>query len=195
MEMSVGLLACLSCLAQAAASAGNGVHLPSFVFPEDGDAYFGKNVNALKSSLDQAVGQGCLDSWPLTHPTEIAIVFRHDSLVPETSDFYIQYQMEQVAADQVKGLGFSGFSDDRQYKKKLGSALQIWEWSPRQLKFLKNNLPGTGSDKLHYVPLWSTVGSDDSHATCDEILELPSCQAEPNVDVLFFGAMTESRKL
>ena len=160
------LLVCFSCLAPAVAALGNGVRLPTFVFPEDGDAYFGKNVNALKSSLDQAVGQGCLDSWPLTQPTEIAIVFRHDSFVPETSDFYIQYQMEQVAADQVGGLW--AFSDDQQYKNKLGSALQIWEWSPRQLKFLKNNLPGAVPDKLHYVPLWSTVGTDDSHASCDE---------------------------
>lgn len=168
------------------------VQLPTFVFPEDGDAYFGKNVKALKSSLEQAIGQGCLDSWPLTRPTEIAVVFRHDSFVPESSDFYIQYQMEQIAASQAgeEQLGFKSFSEDLQYKKKLGGAAQIWEWSPRHFDYLNNNLPDVGAHKINYVPLWSSVDTND----CIEILEQPSCQAEADVDVLFFGAMTHARK-
>ena len=104
-----------SCLAPVVAALGDGVRLPAFVFPEEGDAYFGKNVNALKSSLEQAVGQGCLEAWPLTTPTEIAVVFRHNSFVPETSDFYIQYQMEQVTSKHVEGEGLWSFADDQQH--------------------------------------------------------------------------------
>jgi len=172
------------------------VQLPTFVFPEDGDSYFGKNVNALKSSLHQAVGQGCLDSWTLTRPTEIAIVFRHDSFVPESSDFYIQYQMEQVAANQARDeqLGFKSFAEELQYKEKLGGALQVWEWSPRNLDFLNSNLPDVVARKINYVPLWSSVDTNDAEASCHEILEQPSCQAEADLDVLFFGAMTDARK-
>lgn len=169
------------------------VKLPTFVFPEDGDAYFGKNVRALQSSLHQAIDEGCLDSWPLTHPKEIAIVFRHDGFVPESSDFYIQYQMEQIAASQDQP-GLVSFSHQPQYKEKLGGALQVWEWSPRHLDYLNNNLPGVAARKINYVPLWSSVDIDNAPAACVEILDQPSCQAEADVDVLFFGAMTEARK-
>ena len=103
--------------------------------------------------------------------------------------------MEQVAADRAEqSVGFTSFSDSQQYRQKLGGAAQIWEWSPRQLDFLKSNLPETTSAKLHYVPLWSSVATDDSHTFCAEILASPSCQGVPDVDVLFFGALTESRK-
>lgn len=186
---------CFSCLglAQAFEKESERVKLPTFVFPEDGDAYFGKNVKALKSSLHQAIGQGCLDSWPLTHPTEIAIVFRHDSFVPESSDFYIQYQMEQIAASQDQP-GLISVSEQPQYKEKLGGALQVWEWSPRHLDYFNSRLPGVAARKINYVPLWSSVDIDDAPASCAEILDQPSCQAEADVDVLFFGAMTEARK-
>jgi len=38
------------------------------------------------------------------------------------------------------------------------------------------------------------VDTNDAHASCHEILEQPFCQAEADVDVLFFGAMTHARQ-
>eukprot|EP00930_Biecheleria_cincta_P090507 TRINITY_DN798_c1_g1_i1.p1 TRINITY_DN798_c1_g1~~TRINITY_DN798_c1_g1_i1.p1 ORF type:complete len:1184 (-),score=164.57 TRINITY_DN798_c1_g1_i1:545-3970(-) len=172
-----------------------GSHLPTFVFPEEGDSYFDHNVEALKTSINEALNAGCLDDWPVQEPTEIAVVFRHDSLMPDTSDFYIQYQVEQIAAVRPNetDVGFRSFDDHLEYQRKLVGALQIWESSPLQLEFLRRNLQSEPSQKLRYVPLWSSVGSN-TDGICEDILQRPSCALSPAVDVLFFGFLTASRK-
>lgn len=161
--------------------------MPTFVFPEESDAYFCRNANALQLTLSNALQSGCLDSWSLTSPLEIAIVFRYDSIIPDTSDYYIQFQMEQVAATAIEepGIGFSGLLANVEYKRQLEEALLVWEWSPHNLKFLRHNLQGAVTNRLEYVPLWSSVDID-SEAPCETILEELSCQAEQGVDVLFF---------
>jgi len=168
---------------------------PKFVFPEEGDAYFGQNVDALKVSLSHALDSDCLRSWPPNTSVEIAVVFRHDGFVPETSQYYIQYQMEQVASLQTSemGAGFRSFADNMEYKMKLGGALQIWEWSPRHILFLQKELPNMVSQRIKHVPLWSSVDVG-SNPSCADILEQPTCESVPGADVLFFGYLTESRR-
>eukprot|EP00930_Biecheleria_cincta_P068258 TRINITY_DN554_c0_g1_i1.p1 TRINITY_DN554_c0_g1~~TRINITY_DN554_c0_g1_i1.p1 ORF type:complete len:734 (-),score=120.27 TRINITY_DN554_c0_g1_i1:680-2881(-) len=170
-----------------------GAVLPTFVFPEEEDLYFGQNVDQIKRDIGRALDNGCLDAWPLEDQTEIAVVFRHDSMVPETSDFYIQYQMEQVAADKAQdaAVGFRSLADHVQYKRKLAGALQVWEWSPHQMDFLKATMPGDIAKKLAYVPLSSSTDATDG---CDAVLDEDWCQQDEPADVLFFGSMTESRK-
>lgn len=184
----------LVCFQSVMADAEGGI-LPTFVFPDEDDRYFGENVEALKTSLDAALDRGCMNSWHLAEPTEVAILFRHDSIVPETSTFFIQYQMEQVAASPAEeaAVGFRSFADHSLYKKKLNRALQVWEWSPRHLNFLGSNLLETAAKRLQYVPLWSAVDVD-SGVTCIQMLERPSCQSATHTDVLFFGAPSKARK-
>jgi len=168
-----------------------GAVLPTFVFPEEEDDYFAQNVDLIKTDIGRALDNGCLDAWPLEEQTEIAVVFRHDSMVPETSDFYVQYQMEQVAADQAQdeSVGFRSLADHEQYKRKLAGALQVWEWSPHQMDFLKHTLSADVAKKLAYVPL--SASTDDG---CDAVLDEEWCREDEPADVLFYGAMTESRK-
>eukprot|EP00930_Biecheleria_cincta_P085533 TRINITY_DN74913_c0_g1_i1.p1 TRINITY_DN74913_c0_g1~~TRINITY_DN74913_c0_g1_i1.p1 ORF type:complete len:790 (+),score=125.72 TRINITY_DN74913_c0_g1_i1:145-2514(+) len=191
--MLVGVLA-LACLQNVVGDVVGRI-LPRFVFPDEGDPYFGGNAQALKASLDAALDRGCMNSWRLDEPTEVAILFRHDRAVPAMSDFFIQYQMEQVAASPAEEatVGFMSFADHPQYKTKLCSALQVWEWSPRHLHFLGSNLPETMAKRIQYMPLWSAVDVD-SGASCDEILDSPSCQSRTGTDVFFFGAASKPRQ-
>lgn len=191
MRVQVWALACL----QSAMAVAEGHILPKFVFPDEDDTYFRDNVEALKASLNAALDSGCMNSWRLGEPTEVAILFRHDSAVPATSDFFIQYQMEQVAASAAEEatVGFRSFADHPQYKMRLSRALQVWEWSPRNLQFLGSNLPETMTKRIEYMPLWSAVNVD-SEASCVEILDRPLCQSGTFADVLFFGAASKARK-
>eukprot|EP00930_Biecheleria_cincta_P089064 TRINITY_DN7831_c0_g1_i6.p1 TRINITY_DN7831_c0_g1~~TRINITY_DN7831_c0_g1_i6.p1 ORF type:complete len:480 (+),score=64.23 TRINITY_DN7831_c0_g1_i6:70-1440(+) len=170
------------------------VVMPTFSFPEEGNTYFGSNVEALKSSVNWALGEGCLSGWPTSLPVEIAFVFGHDSDIPETADYYIQFQMEQVAAKPSRdtGIGFGSFANNQQYQQKLSGALQVWDWSHHQLSFLAENLPLAASSKLEYVPFWSSTKAEEGD--CASILDDPYCHDEPGSDVLFFGFLTESRK-
>lgn len=184
----------MACLQSVMALAAGNI-LPTFVFPDEGDTYFGDNVKSLKASLNIALDKGCMNSWRLGEPTELAILFRHDSAVPATANFFIQYQMEQVAASPAEEttVGFRSFADNPQYKMRLSRALQVWEWSPRHLQFLGSSLPGTVTKRIEYMPLWSAVNVD-SEAPCDEILDRPLCQSGTYADVLFFGAASKARK-
>jgi len=188
----VDLLALEQGLTVASAETSDG---PKFVFPEEGDAYFGKNVDALKASLGHALDSDCLRSWPANKSAEIAVVFRHDGYVPETSQYYIQYQMEQVASLQTSemGLGFRNLADNTEYKMKLDGAVQVWEWSPLQMTFVQEHLTGMTSQKIKHVPLWSSVDID-SGSSCHDILEEPTCESDPGADVLFFGHLTKNRQ-
>ena len=112
------------------------------LFARDLRTYYGYDFfSALKLQQQFALDKGCLKLWPLTDPTEIAVVFRHDSELPETSDFYIHYQMEQVAADTSgqKHVGYSNLAENAQYTRKLTGALQAWEWSTHHQKFPRNS--------------------------------------------------------
>lgn len=77
-------------------------------------------------------------------------------------------------------------------RKKLNGALQVWEWSPRQLNFLKERLSPSMAAKLEYVPMWSSTDADSR--TCVDILDEPWCRRVEGSDVLFFGFLSESRK-
>lgn len=169
--------------------------LPRFVFPEEADVYFGENIKGLKTSLAEALSSGCLSSWPQTHAgQEIAVLFRHDSSVPDTSDHFIQYQMEQVAASRSteEVTGFRSFEEQEQYQRKLRRAAQIWDWSPHQLSFLRQKLPDSIERRLQYVPLWSSLNREAEQ--CEEILENPSCMSAPEIDALFFGQLSKNRQ-
>eukprot|EP00930_Biecheleria_cincta_P081880 TRINITY_DN7130_c0_g2_i1.p1 TRINITY_DN7130_c0_g2~~TRINITY_DN7130_c0_g2_i1.p1 ORF type:complete len:186 (+),score=26.01 TRINITY_DN7130_c0_g2_i1:162-719(+) len=154
-----------------------GAVMPTFVFPdEEDDPYFVQNVASIKRSIRKALQDGCLDAWPLETQTEISILFRHDARVPETSDFYIQYQMEQVAASQAEAK-VGGF-------RKLLGAIQVWDWSPRHVELLRSSLPGAMTRKILYVPLPGSLDEVD----CTALLEGESCRAVAPADAFFFLA-------
>ena len=108
------------------------------------------NKNHVQDHID---GGACMNKYSEFTDTSagVALMMDVDTCLLEAPDsylkkaasliLYIQYQMEQVAADRAEqGAGLTSFSDNRQCGEKLVGAVQAWEWSPRHMDFLKNNL-------------------------------------------------------
>lgn len=90
---------------------------PNFIFTEEHNIFFSRNIRGLKHSLAQALLRGCLGHWRYG-PVNISIVFTATHFVD--AQYYIQVQLEQQ--------GTHHFSPS--YIQKLQRASQVWEFVP-----------------------------------------------------------------
>jgi len=122
-----------------------------FIFSEEKDIYFGRNVLGLKKALRKAWEGGCLRS-EIRGP--IHIIFRSETL-PMSSN-YIQFQLEQHS---------SGFFTPK-YIMKLKLAMQVWEFSPNSALNLQSKL---NIFNVFTMPTRITYDLEDPPISCEGI--------------------------
>ena len=136
--------------------------LPKFIFPgltePQVQRYFGHNILGLVSSLyDAAISRGCMDNW-IHGDIEIDICLIHDEHCVPTSDFYIQYQMEQITSANVKSFKAKLSSA---YALKLRNALQVWDFSKFNVRLLSDfRMNIVKKDAAYFVPMETLLDVD-----------------------------------
>lgn len=95
----------------------NKLEYPTFVFSEEHNIFFNRNIRGLQHSLSRAIDRGCLGHWRYGR-VNISIIFTANH--PVNVPYYIQVQLEQQ--------GTHHFS--LPYIQKLQRASQIWEFVP-----------------------------------------------------------------
>ena len=128
------------------------IHHP-FVFTEEDDLIFGKNVAALNASLERAVRKGCLRATAASEV--IHVIFGVDT--PPSHRKYIQIQMLQQSSKMVNA----------KYRKKLEASYQIWEMTPGSGERLLKALPAK-ENVIYSVPGTTYIDPDDAPITCHE---------------------------
>jgi len=85
---------------------------------------------------------------------------------------YIVYQLEQLTAEE--------FSFDKRIKFILNNAISIWDYSNKNIEFLKKNkIPA------YYIPI-------GYHKELEIIKKVP--ETDKDIDILFYGSIGERRK-
>jgi len=143
--------------------------LPKFIYPEEGNLYFGVQAIGLKHTIDTALAQGCMANWE-GGAIDIEIMFGAGTVPSKTH--YVQYQMEQLANEGL----FTPI-----YDAKLATATQLWDFSAHHCAHHAQKY----KRRCDHVPLWLTDGPT---------WKVPATMPAKRFDALHFGEANPKRR-